>query len=260
MIVNRHLSPIGAGVWEHATLESPVVHRPPTSGPRMTTERLSMRSTREILRQKWVLGRSHREVAASLGVSVGVIALTIYFVRAEKYVRFHAEQWQPRLAYWKRIFVVGVPAGCEFALIFLYTSITYWAIRSFGAAAQAGFGVGSRVMQGIFVPALAVAYSAAPIAGQNFGARNFPRVRATFQSTVLLSTIVMSCLIALCQWNAEIFVHFFSSDAEVTRIGALFLRTVSWNFVAQGLIFSCSNNDAAMLRNIARRCELVRLR
>jgi transposase len=47
----------------------------------MTTERLSMRSTREILRQKWVLSRSHREVAASLGVSVGVIAATLQRAR-----------------------------------------------------------------------------------------------------------------------------------------------------------------------------------
>ena len=41
----------------------------------MPTERLSMRDTREILRQKWVLGRSHRAIAGSLGVSVGVVWL-----------------------------------------------------------------------------------------------------------------------------------------------------------------------------------------
>jgi len=33
-----------------------------------------MRRTREILRQKWVLGRSHREVARSLSVSVGAVS------------------------------------------------------------------------------------------------------------------------------------------------------------------------------------------
>jgi transposase len=33
-----------------------------------------MRKTREILRQKWALGRSHREVARSLSVSVGTVA------------------------------------------------------------------------------------------------------------------------------------------------------------------------------------------
>jgi transposase len=40
----------------------------------MATERLSMRTIREILRHKWALGRSHREVAASLGVSVGAVS------------------------------------------------------------------------------------------------------------------------------------------------------------------------------------------
>jgi putative MATE family efflux protein len=187
------------------------------------------------------LGVAGAGLASSVAIAVGLIAIWLYFVRVEKYVTFRAAHWWPRWQAWKRILLVGVPAGCEFALVFVNTSITYWAIRSFGAMAQAGYGVGSRVMQGVFVPALAIAYSAGPIAGQNFGARIFPRVRATFRSTVLLSTIVMSALIVLCQWRAELLVHMFSSDAEVTRIGALFLRTMSWNFVAQGIIFSCSN-------------------
>src|SRR5436309_1143570 len=40
----------------------------------MATERLTMRKIREILRHKWVLGRSHRDVAASLSVSVGAVS------------------------------------------------------------------------------------------------------------------------------------------------------------------------------------------
>ena len=43
----------------------------------MATERLSMRKTREILRQKLELGRSHREVAASVGLSVGAVSATL---------------------------------------------------------------------------------------------------------------------------------------------------------------------------------------
>jgi hypothetical protein len=43
----------------------------------MATERLSMRRTREILRQKLELGRSHREVAASVGLSVGAVSATL---------------------------------------------------------------------------------------------------------------------------------------------------------------------------------------
>ena len=43
----------------------------------MATERLSMVNIREVLRQKWLLGRSHREVAESLGRSAGTIAKTV---------------------------------------------------------------------------------------------------------------------------------------------------------------------------------------
>lgn len=36
-----------------------------------------MRETREILRQKWLLKWTHREVAASVGVSAGVVGLAM---------------------------------------------------------------------------------------------------------------------------------------------------------------------------------------
>jgi transposase len=48
----------------------------------MATERLSMRQTREILRQKWSLGRTHREVAHSLGISSGAVGTTVLRARA----------------------------------------------------------------------------------------------------------------------------------------------------------------------------------
>src|SRR6266508_3993696 len=48
----------------------------------MATERLSMRQTREILRQKWSLRRTHREVAQSLRISTGAVGTTVLRVRA----------------------------------------------------------------------------------------------------------------------------------------------------------------------------------
>ena len=40
----------------------------------MATPRLTMRNIREILRQKWSLNRSHREVAESLNISIGGVS------------------------------------------------------------------------------------------------------------------------------------------------------------------------------------------
>jgi transposase len=48
----------------------------------MATERLSMRHTREILRQKLTLGRSHRAIGQSLGLSHGVVGATVLRARA----------------------------------------------------------------------------------------------------------------------------------------------------------------------------------
>jgi transposase len=43
----------------------------------MATERLSMRHTREILRQRYTLGRSHRAIAQSLRISHGAVGSTV---------------------------------------------------------------------------------------------------------------------------------------------------------------------------------------
>src|SRR5438445_10683479 len=48
----------------------------------MATERLSMRQTREILRQKWRLGRTHREVALGVRISSGAVVAPVLRARA----------------------------------------------------------------------------------------------------------------------------------------------------------------------------------
>lgn len=186
------------------------------------------------------MGVAGAGLASSIAILGGVAMLWVFFKRQEKYVSFHPEQWQPRVAVWKRMLTIGLPAGGEFGLMFLYTAITYWAIRDFGAAAQAGFGIGSRIMQGIFLPAMAIAFVVAPVAGQNYGARRMDRVRETFRVASVQSVGVMLVVMVLCQWQPEALVAFFSPEPEVIRVGALFLYMISWNFVLNGLIFICS--------------------
>lgn len=187
------------------------------------------------------MGVAGAGLASSLAIAIAVVLLGLYFFRLEKYVAFHREQWRPRLQAWTRMLAVGLPAGGEFLLLFVYMGIIYWCIRDFGAAAQAGFGIGSRVMQAIFLPAMAVAFAAGPIAGQNFGARHHPRVRETFSKSVLISSIIMATLTLLVHWRPEWLVSGFAQDPQVRSIAVTFLIIASWNFVAQGIIFTCSS-------------------
>ncbi len=187
------------------------------------------------------MGVAGAGLASSIAVGVGVIMLAIYFLRLEHYVNFDLAQWSPKIDTWRRMLKIGLPAGGEFALFALFTAVIYWIIRDFGAAAQAGFGIGSRVMQMVFMPAMAIAFAAAPIAGQNFGAKNAARVRETFRAAALASCGVMAVLTVFCQWQGTALIRFFSEDAEVIRTGAEFLHIISWNFVAIGLVFTCSS-------------------
>jgi putative MATE family efflux protein len=179
-------------------------------------------------------------LASTIAVVVGVLLLIAYFAKLEKYVRVDRSLWRPRFDTWKRMFNIGLPAGGELMLMFLVVGVIYWCIRDFGAAAQAGFGVGARVMQAIFLPAMAVAFAASPIAGQNFGARRADRVLETFRSAALVSTVIMAALTIVCQWEPELLVRAFSSDPRVIEVGSHYLRIVSWNFIGTGIIFTCS--------------------
>jgi putative MATE family efflux protein len=188
----------------------------------------------------FAMGVAGAGLASSISIVVGIVLLAWYFVKLEKYVGFDARLWRPQLKVWKRMLDVGLPAGGEFALMFVYMGVIYWVISDFGAAAQAGFGIGSRIMQSIFLPAMAIAFAAGPIAGQNFGARLSSRVRETFAKAVVLNTVVMVAVTAFLQWRPEVLVGFFTPEAEAQAVGATFLRIISWTFIAQGVVFTCS--------------------
>lgn len=179
-------------------------------------------------------------LASSISILLGVVILTVYFVKLEKYVFFDQRLWKPRFDVWWRMFDIGLPAGGEMLIMFVYFSIVYWLIQDFGAEAQAGFSIGGRIMQSIFMPAMAISFAVGPIAGQNYGAGCYDRVKETFNKGIFLSTIVMVCVTILLQWQPEVLARIFTDQEEVIVIAAVFLQLISWNFVAQGIVFAAS--------------------
>src|SRR3954470_7970247 len=181
-------------------------------------------------------------LASSIAIAAGTVVLVLYFLKVEKFVSFVPSAWTNiRLAMWSRVLKIGVPAGGEMGLLFVYSGIIYVLIARFGPAAQAGFTVGSRVMQAVFLPVMAIAFAAAPIAGQNFGAKHHHRVRETLLSAIVISSVLMGAVTLLCQWRPQPLIRFFTGDAEAVSFGGEYLRIISWNFIATGIIYSCSS-------------------
>ena len=189
----------------------------------------------------YALGVAGAGLASSIAVLFSVLLLWIYFHRLERYVGVNRRLLRPQVRQWRRILNIGLPAGAELAIIFTYMAVIYYALRDFGPAAQAGFGIGSRVVGLIQVPAMAIAFAAGPIAGQNFGAGNSARVRETFKKVAMLGTVVMLAITLLAQWKPGALLGGLARDPETMAVAALFLQMVSLNLVAQGLIFVCSS-------------------
>jgi putative MATE family efflux protein len=192
------------------------------------------------------LGVTGAALATFIAVLVGTVWLYQYFRPRDAYLRLVPADWRPRYHLWRSMLTIGLPAGAEFALMAVYLMVVYAVSRPFGAAAQAGFGIGMRILQAGFMPVVALGFAVGPVAGQNFGARKFDRVRETFRSAVTMAGGTMLVFAIVCHIAPAAMVRVFSSDPAVIAVGDEYLRIVSWNFVASGVIFVASSMFQAL--------------
>jgi putative MATE family efflux protein len=187
------------------------------------------------------LGVTGAALASFIALLIANVLMVIYFEKKYHYLRFHFSLFRPQMHIWGRMLHIGVPAGAEFVLLFVYIMIVYGIIRGFGPAAQAGFGVGARVMQALFLPVVALAFAVSPVVGQNFGGRQADRVRQSIYSAIAIATVMMIVLALLAHFAPTPMIRAFSQDPHVIDFGGDYLRIVSLNFVAAGIVFTSSS-------------------
>jgi putative MATE family efflux protein len=187
------------------------------------------------------LGVTGAALATFVSILIADVLMLIYFEKKYHYLRFRFPLFRPQTKIWAKMLGIGVPAGAEFILLFVYITIVYGIIRGFGPAAQAGFGVGARVMQALFLPVVALSFAVAAVVGQNFGGRRADRVRHSVYSGIGIAAAMMFIL-ALIVWIAPAaMIRGFSKDPHVIAFGSDYLRIVSFNFVAAGVVFTTSS-------------------
>lgn len=187
------------------------------------------------------MGVSGAALSTFVAVLFADVLMILYFEKKYHYLRFRAAQLWPEMKTWWAMLKIGLPAGAEFVLLFVYITVVYSIIVGFGAAAQAGFGIGVRVMQSLFLPVVALSFAVSPMVGQNFGGRQAERVRHSIYSGLGIATMVMIVL-ALITWAAPgAMIRAFSKDPNVIAFGRDYLNIVAFNFVAAGIVFTSSS-------------------
>jgi putative MATE family efflux protein len=192
------------------------------------------------------MGVAGAAIASLVAVVIGTVWLATYFRSTEAFLHFRRTLWKPKFDLWWQMLSVGLPAGAEFALMAVYLFVIYTLTRPFGSAAQAGFGIGLRIVQAGFMPVVALGFSVAPVAGQNFGARLAARVKDAFKAAAGMAAAVMVALAVLCHLVPESLIGVFADDPRVITVGTDYLQIVSWSFVASGIVFVASSMFQAL--------------
>jgi putative MATE family efflux protein len=192
------------------------------------------------------MGVAGAAISTLVAVVVGVLWLSRYFTSDNEFLHFRWADWPPRFETWASMLKIGLPAGAEFALTAVYLFIVYTVCRPFGASAQAAFGIGLRLVQSMFLPVVALAFAAGPVAGQNVGARKADRVRTTFLSAVGMAVAGTAVSGLIGYFWAEKLIGIFSQDPDVIRIGVGYLHIAAWSFVASGVVFVSSSMFQAL--------------
>jgi putative MATE family efflux protein len=208
------------------------------------------------------LGVAGAAIASLVATVLTVFGLALYLRRRNTFLRLRLADWKPDFPTWRAMLGIGLPSGAEFLLLSISTAVVYVVTRRFGVAVQAGFGIGSRVMQAGLMPAVATSFAVAAVVGQNFGARSFHRVREARRESTKLALGFALAFMLLCKVAARPMIGVFASEPEVIAAGVDYLDTVSWVFAAgavtlasagvlQGIGYTWPSLAASTLRAIA---------
>lgn len=124
----------------------------------------------------------------------------------------------------RRVFGLAWPVIGENFLETLLGIVDTWLVSSLGAAALAGVGTAIQFMFFVISAMSAVSVGSAVLVAQAIGARNMVRASSLAKQSLVWSIILSIPLSLIGEFNASTLVGIFGMDAEVSSIGAAYLR------------------------------------
>lgn len=158
--------------------------------------------------------------------------------------------FRPRPSTFGTLAMQMLPSSFSLQIMIIASFAVQYALRGFGGHAIAAYGVGMRIEQLALLPILGVASSLLPIAAQNFGARDFDRVRAAVAFSVRVALLFMAVACPILWLGADIAVGLFTQDPKVLRVGVGYLRFDAMLLPVYALLFIINALLQAMKRPI----------
>ena len=141
--------------------------------------------------------------------------------------------------YTKDIFLVGIPAGLQAIFMSISSLIIQSSINSFGAEAMAGMTVFAKIEGFLYFPLFSLGLAVTGFVGQNFGAKEYERVKDGIGISLKLSVFISLIFIIVLNIFAPYILKLFTTDSEVIKVGLDSIRIVfpSYVFYAMNQIY-----------------------
>ena len=159
---------------------------------------------------------------------VGCVYLFLKVNKTELKIVLKIENFFPRRNFLVNIFHQVIPITFSLFLVAIGSFILLFFISIFGDQAIAGYGVGIRFEHLFTLPVIGLNTAVISIAGQNFGARRFDRIREVYFKAILIGVIIMCFAGVTIYLFSESIIHVFSNDPEVIKFGSQYLKIAAF--------------------------------
>ena len=133
--------------------------------------------------------------------------------------------------YIEDIFLVGIPAGLQAIFMSISSLIIQSSINSFGAEAMAGMTVFGKVEGFLYFPLFSLGLAVTGFVGQNFGAKEYERVKEGINISLKLSVYISIIFIIILNIFAPYILRLFTHDLQVIKVGLESIRIVFPSYV-----------------------------
>ena len=173
------------------------------------------------------MGVAGAAAATAVSQVVACVVLLIPFLRGKTVLKLRLRSVSRKPKDYLLLLKIGIPTVCRQGLATLATALLTNATKAYGDAAIAGVSIAVKVYMWIRNVILGIGQGFQPVAGYNFGNRNFSRVKKSFWFACLLGTAV--CLVSSAAMTvlAPQLIAIFRDSPEVITVGVRALRNLA---------------------------------
>lgn len=157
-------------------------------------------------------------------------------LRGKHHISVKCRNLKPDWAVIKRMIFLGAPASLEHSNRALGFTIMTFLAAGFGTLATAVYGIGTRILSFIIIPAMGLAMATSTLVGQNIGAGKKDRAEQIVKLSALSGFSVLAVIGALVfLFAAPLAAAFLPGDPEAIDESAFFIRILAGAFAFFGI-------------------------